>query len=41
MLAAFVALEIVLLGRVFRASLLAAGQRAGLGRLVGLMRRGD
>lgn len=39
LLAAFVALEIVLLGRVFRTSLLAAGQRASLGRLIGLIQR--
>lgn len=38
LLAAFVAIEFVLLGRVFRASLLSAGDRPGLGRIVGLMR---
>ncbi len=39
--AAFIALEVVLLGRVFRATLLASGQRIGLKQVVGLMRRAD
>ncbi len=39
LLAAFVALELVLLGRVFRASLLGSGQRPGLGGFVRLMLR--
>lgn len=38
MLAAFIALEIVLLGRVFRSSLLAAGQKPGLARLRQMVR---
>lgn len=36
--AAFIAIEVLLLGRVFRATLLASGQRLGLKRLIGLMR---
>lgn len=40
-LAAFVALEVMLLGRVFRASLLGAESKPGLARIVQLMRRGD
>jgi ABC-2 type transport system permease protein len=36
-LAAFVAIEVVLLGRVFRASLLSAGSKPNLVRLVRLM----
>lgn len=39
LLAAFIALEIVLLGRVFRASLLQAGQKLSLGGIARLMRR--
>jgi ABC-type Na+ efflux pump permease subunit len=39
MLAAFVAIELVLLGRLFRASLLAQGQKPGLAELVNRMRR--
>ncbi|MEP9401953.1 ABC transporter permease [Sphingomonas silueang] len=38
--AAFIALEIVLLGRVFRASLLASGQRSDVRHLLRLMRGG-
>jgi ABC-2 type transport system permease protein len=37
MLAVFVALEVVLLGRVFRASLLSAGSKPGLARIARLM----
>ncbi|WP_116092093.1 ABC transporter permease [Sphingomonas crusticola] len=37
MLALFVALEVVLLGRVFRASLLSAGSKPGLARIARLM----
>ena len=40
-LAAFTALSLVLLGRVFRASLLAQGQRPNLKEVVARMRRGD
>jgi ABC-type Na+ efflux pump permease subunit len=39
LLAAFVALELVLLGRLFRASLLAQGQKPALAELVRRMRR--
>ncbi|MFC7536726.1 ABC transporter permease [Sphingomonas sp. GCM10030256] len=39
LLAAFVALELILLGRLFRASLLAQGQRPSLGEVVARMRR--
>lgn len=39
LLAAFIVLEIVLLGRVFRASLLASGQRANVKGLLARMRR--
>lgn len=39
-LALFIVLEIWLLGRVFRASLLSGGGRRKLGEIVGLMRRG-
>lgn len=38
MLAAFLGLEMVLLGRIFRASLLASGQRPSLARIVALAR---
>jgi ABC-type Na+ efflux pump permease subunit len=38
LLAAFTALEIVLLGRLFRASLLAQGQRPNLGEMIARMR---
>ncbi|WP_300975010.1 ABC transporter permease [Sphingomonas sp. LHG3406-1] len=38
-LAAFVVLELVLLGRLFRASLLAQGQKPGIAELVARMRR--
>jgi ABC-2 type transport system permease protein len=41
LLAAFVALELVMLGRLFRASLLAQGQKPGLSELIGRMRRQD
>jgi ABC-type Na+ efflux pump permease subunit len=41
LLAAFVALELIMLGRLFRASLLAQGQKPGLSELVGRMRRQD
>lgn len=41
MLAIFIAIEIWLLGRVFRASLLAGGGRRSLGQIAGLMRRAD
>lgn len=37
--AAFIVVEVILLGRIFRASLLAGGGRPGFGALVGLMRR--
>lgn len=37
--AAFIVVEVILLGRIFRASLLAGGGRPTLGALVGLMRR--
>lgn len=37
--AVFIVIEVVLLGRIFRASLLASGQRTDFKRLVGLMRR--
>ena len=40
-LAAFIGLEIVLLGRVFRASLLASGQGVNLKRLLSLMRSNE
>ena len=39
LLAAFITLEIVLLGRVFRASLLQSGQKMSLGTIRNLMRR--
>lgn len=39
LLAAFVGLEVVLLGRVFRASLLGAGVRPSLAMLFAMMRR--
>jgi hypothetical protein len=39
LLAGFVALELVLLGRLFRASLLAQGQKPALAELVRRMRR--
>jgi ABC-type Na+ efflux pump permease subunit len=37
--AAFIVVEVILLGRIFRASLLAGGGRPQLGALIGLMRR--
>lgn len=37
--AAFIVVEVVLLGRIFRASLLASGGRPNFGALLGLMRR--
>lgn len=37
--AAFIVVEVILLGRIFRASLLASGGRPKLGTLMGLMRR--
>jgi len=37
--AAFIVVEVILLGRIFRASLLASGGRPKFGALVGLMRR--
>lgn len=40
-LAAFTTLELVLLGRLFRASLLAQGQRPNLKEVIARMRRGD
>lgn len=40
-LAVFIVLEIVLLGRVFRASLLAAGQGTGFKRVIALMRASE
>ena len=40
-LAAFTALALVLLGRLFRASLLAQGQRPNLKEVIARMRRGD
>jgi ABC-type Na+ efflux pump permease subunit len=40
-LAAFTALELVLLGRLFRASLLAQGQRPNLKEMIARMRRGS
>jgi ABC-type Na+ efflux pump permease subunit len=39
LLAAFVALELIMLGRLFRASLLAQGQKPGLSELISRMRR--
>jgi ABC-2 type transport system permease protein len=41
LLIGFVTLELVLLGRVFRASLLSSGQHPGLGGFVKLMLRRD
>jgi ABC-2 type transport system permease protein len=40
LLAAFTTLELVFLGRVFRASLLAQGQRPSLAQVIARMRRG-
>ena len=37
--AAFIVVEVILLGRIFRASLLAGGGRPNFGALIGLMRR--
>jgi ABC-type Na+ efflux pump permease subunit len=39
LLAAFVALELLLLGRLFRASLLAQGQKPGIAELIARMRQ--
>ena len=39
LLAAFVAIELMLLGRLFRASLLAQGQKPGMGELFSRMKR--
>jgi ABC-type Na+ efflux pump permease subunit len=41
LLAAFTAIELVLLGRLFRESLLAQGQRPGLAEVIARMRRGQ
>ena len=38
LLAVFITVEVILLGRVFRASLLGAGSKPGLARIAQLMR---